>query len=523
MIEKLGSKKRWIWVALVAVVVAGALLVVFGRFSADDANAADEVETATVIVGDLSASASAGGNVTAARQANLAPSQPGIVDVVLVRVGDQVAAGDALVQLAADDLALAVANAEQTLRIQEANLATLVNPATDADIAAAEAQLASAESNLQDVLDGPSELELAAQEANVRAAEAGVSRAVGNLQSAQDAVSDAQIASARAQLEAAKLARTQARIANEANPTGETDRARRDAEEQVTIAQARLDELLAGPSVGAAQADVAASAAQRDAAQANFEEFASGSSASAVASAEAQVAQAQAALDALVSGPDEADVRSAEAQVAQAQLALDGARDALENATLRAPFDGIITSVNVAPGEFASGAAVTLVGADSLQLVLAVDEVDIGSLSVGQPALVTLETWPTVEIETVIETIAPSAAGNGTGLVTYDVYLNLSETDLPIRVGMTANANLITANREDVLLLESRAINIDRQNGTFSVNLLEEDGTTRELSVTVGLRDGRYTQITSGLQEGDEVIIGEAPVLTFGPGGPNNE
>jgi HlyD family secretion protein len=512
------SRKKWIWIGIAAAVVIGILLVVFARPADGEAQTVEE-ETVTAFIGDLSASASASGNVAADRSANLSVAQPGIVADVPVRAGDIVQAGDVLVQLETDDLALNLANALQALAIQEANLATLLKPASAADLAAARANVASAQANLDDVLDGPTELELAAQEANVRSAEANVTSSFGNLQSAQDSVSDAQIAAAEAALAAARVAQIQAQRVNADNPTYETDQAMRNANEQVAIAQSQLDDLLAGPNVGSAQASVAASAAQRDAAQANFEEYAAGATATAIASAEAQLAQAEAALSSMENGATNADVRSAEAQVEQARLNVAAAQEAVDNATLTAPFDGVVTAVNVAPGEIASGVAISLIDSDSLELVLDVDEVDIGALSVGQPAIVSLEAWPTVNIESAIDKIAPSTQDDGSGLVTYQVFLDLDQTDLPVRVGMTANANLITADRSDVLLLESRAINANRQNGTFFVTIVDEDGTFREVPVTIGLRDGNLTQITSGLQAGDEVLVGAAPTFDFSNGG----
>ncbi|MCA9956712.1 MAG: hypothetical protein KC434_18410, partial [Anaerolineales bacterium] len=91
----------------------------------------------------------------------------------------------------------------------------------------------------------------------------------------------------------------------------------------------------------------------------------------------------------------------------------------------------------------------------------------------------------------------------GSGLVTYAVYLALGDTNLPIRVGMTANANLITAQRSDVLLVPNRAITQDRAADKFFVT--RADGEVIE--VTIGLRDDEYTQITSGLTAGDELLI----------------
>ena len=136
-----------------------------------------------------------------------------------------------------------------------------------------------------------------------------------------------------------------------------------------------------------------------------------------------------------------------------------------------------------------------------------------------------METWPSEEIASEITAIAPSSSVGNTGVVTYDVHLALEQTDLPILVGMTANADLITNVGKDVLLVPNAAVTADRENGTYSVNLVrtEEDGSTTVVSVEVitGLKDKDHTQIISGLVEGDVVILGtfEAPTQGFGPSG----
>ena len=218
------------------------------------------------------------------------------------------------------------------------------------------------------------------------------------------------------------------------------------------------------------------------------------------------------------------DIVIAEAEVEQARLALTDAEEALSNATITAPFDSMVTVVYIAEGERATGEVVELVS-DELKVVLSVDEIDIGVLAPGQEAVITLETWPDVDIPGEIVSIAPSAGSDSDSLVTYDVQINLEEpSDLSILVGMTANARLITANSENVLLVPNAAVTADRKAGTYWVNRVtgEVDGQpeTEKVEIGVGLKDSDFTQITSGLSEGDQVVVGElaAPTVQFGGG-----
>jgi HlyD family secretion protein len=207
--------------------------------------------------------------------------------------------------------------------------------------------------------------------------------------------------------------------------------------------------------------------------------------------------------------------------VEQARLSLADAEEALVQATVVAPFEGVVTAVHVSEGEIASGIVVELADLNSLEVVLSVDEVDIGLLSVGQKAVLNLESWPDTDIAGEISAIAPNATANNNATVTYDVHISLAQTDLPVLLGMTANADLITAEKENVLLVPNAAIQANRANGTYSVNRLI-DGEVKSVPVTIGLRDDQFTEITSGLNEGDELLIGSiAPVMNFG-GGPGN-
>lgn len=525
--EAKNKRKRIYWIigiAVVALVLVGAFFFIRNQQAQLAQTTADQQETVTAFIGDLSASATASGAVSPSQEAALSVDMPGLVEAVQVRVGDHVNADDVLMQLDTSALAINLAIAEQNLKLKEANLADLVQEPTDAEIASANSALLSAQAQLDDLLSGPSAEEIAAQEANLQAAQANVWSSSAQLSQAQNAIKPADIAAAEAGLTAAEANLKSVELQYTRNPAEDdvtANTALAQAREQVASAQAALDNLLAGPDVnqlGSVQASLSASAAQRDAAEANFNKLNSGATAAQIAGAEAQVAQAQASLDSLLDGATDAQISAAEAEVTQAKINVADAQAAFDNMTITAPFAGVITAVNYSEGEFASGPAIEIVDDSSLEVILEVDEVDVGNLEVGQTATINMETWPDVDIASEVTTIVPSALTQpGSSLVIYEVHLSLGETDLPILVGMTANANLITAEKDNVLLVPNQAINADRSTGTFSVNLKVGD-TVEKVPVTLGLRDNRNTEISSGLQEGDVLVIGNvAPRAQFGP------
>lgn len=540
--------RKWLWIGggllLVAVIVAAAFL--WLRPTLSPPEQAGTGDTVAAFIGDLADSATASGNIEARRQAHLALATSGRVETVYVQAGDLVAEDDPLVQLENDALERAVARAEQNLAIQEANLEGLLDGPSAADLAAAEAAVHSAQAQLDDLLDGPSEEEIASAGANVRAAQANLAAASRRLSETQTTADQGAIMQAQANLEDAQEEAQSAEEAYirtlecETQPDGTVDCESRNEErtrqaelnvvaanQRLAAAQAELDTLTSvdQDTVGVSQANVASMAAQRDAAQANLDLLRAGPTEAEIAAARSTLADRTFSLANLRAGPTDAQIATAEAGVEQAHIALERARNDLEKATLRAPYDAVVTAVHVDTGELASGVAVELEDANQLEVVLDVDEVDIGELSVGQPAVITLEAWPEEEIESEVAAIAPAAnaiaADAGpvdTGIATFQVRLALGATNLPVRVGMTANANLVTAQREDVLLVPNRAIIADRQAGRYYVNLVEpaagDQTTTRQVEVSIGLRDAQYTQITDGLNEGDIVRIGsiDAPI-----------
>ncbi len=570
--KKKKKNRRIVWIAVIVVVLVVVALgggwLLRQRASADGAPGDEQIVAA--FIGSLSAEASASGQLVPQREAMLSLAAAGRVEQVFVDIGDEVKRGDPLVQLESDALIRAVRTAEQNLAIQEATLADLLDGASPEELVAAQAAVDSAQIQLDDLLAGASAQELAAAQAAVVSAQAQLddlldgasdanlsqaraaltsAQALERVEAARYAALDAQIIVARRQLDLAAVALENAKyfydaLANDWQHKEYADfapeaKVYQDAQGAYNVALARYNLSLANINDSAyrsAQAQVAQArlnlttlTEERTVEIANAREQLAQAKASLAALTEPktvqiagvrnQLAQAQANLDNLEAGVSEEKLAVAKAQVEQARIALENAKSRLDDATLRAPFDGVVTAVYISVGEWASGRAVALVDTGSLEVVLDVDQVDIGQIVTGQPTIITLEAWPDQEIEGQVVAIAPKAQANSE-IVTYQVHIGLHAGDLPIRAGMTANARLITAERDDVLLVANRAISVDRDAGKYYVHRVEGE-TVSKIEVTVGMRDRNYTEITSGLEKGDRLVIGyeEQIELIFGPPG----
>jgi len=474
-------KRRTLYTILGAVAIAAVIvgIIIWQRQSiTQSAEAEAETHSAVIKRGSLLVAVSASGVIEPRDRVNLTFEQPGLVGEVLVEVGDTVEKGDMLAQLDTGQLALQVRQAQAALASAESQLEQLKIGARPEEIAAAEASLHAAEAQVNGATAQLNRLKAGATEAEIAAAEAELASATIQQMRAED-FHDLTMTcfdiewggQKRTVCPALGAPEEQARYSLEA------------ADKALAAAQARYDEVLAGADanqIRAAEANVLAAAAQRDAIKAQ--------------------------LDLLLGGATEGQIAAIEAQVEQAQASLKQADLALEMSTLHAPFDGVIAVVNAKAGELAPTGrpAITVLDISQFHITVSVDELDVGKLSKGQAAEITVEAFPDATLDGTVESIAPAATFEGS-VVYYDVSITLAPTDVPIRADMTANATIAIEERSDVLLIPTWVVRVDRTTGQTYVDKQVGDQTER-VDVTLGVRYEGIAEVTDGLREGDVVV-----------------
>lgn len=519
-------------VVIGVLLVAGAALIgllAWRRSQGQEDAAWQEVRVAR---DDLVVAISVTGNIAAEKSLNLVFSPPGVVEKVWVERGDVVKAGDLLAQLETDDLELAVKQAQAALDAARASLAQITAPpreeeiaqaelaiesakaglaAARADLASAEARRAQAQAVVSD--EDLTIAQLDAEAARVRLAQllAGpdekaveiarlgweiTKNSVWQAQLNRDAIQTQPVPGYQKELTEASVgaAELSARISElqyQQAQEGMSDGDIRLAQIAVQQAEARLAKIESPTS----EDDLAVAQAAVDAAHAR------------VQTTQAQVSQAELSLALLLAGPRQEQVEAMQAQVAQAEVVLDQAQLRLEKARLVVPFDGVVAQVNVQEDEVtpAGTPAVMLVELSRFHMEVEVDELDVGQVSVGQEVLVTLDALPDVELDGRVEAIAPTAFQGG-GVVSYFVTIGLKVGDAPVREGMSATANIVTQRLEDVLVVPNRALRLDRERGKVYAEKLVL-GVPQEVEVETGFRDEQVSQVLSGLDEGDTVVI----------------
>lgn len=466
----------------------------------------------TVENGRITATVNATGSIEPEALVTLTFRSTGTIQQVSVERGQTVQAGDVLATLDTEELQLSVQQAEDALRIQELTLQQRLNneltestiASSQADIDATAAQLTVAEANL------------AGAEAAVLQAQAQKAQLLAGSTAGAIAAAEAQVASAQAQQKNAQI--TYDRVLECYNfkipgtdekqeicpGLGATEEQARYSLNNANLALAAAEAQLADTKAGPRPADIQAADAAIASAQANVL-AAQGN----VAAAEANLARAQAAFNRLQELPTDDEIAILEAQINSAQTNLALAKLRLEQSMIMAPIDGTIANVLINAGEQASpGApAITLVNEAAYHINVNVDEIDIDQISVGQAVDVTLDALADTTLTGTIAEIAPTSASAG-GVVTYLVTINIVDAgDVMLRPGMSANASIVVQEVDDVLIVPNWAVRLDRESGNAFVLQRMADGTTAEVIIETGLRNEQFSEVLSGLQAGDVVVV----------------
>lgn len=470
--------KRTLTIIGILVVVVGASLLAWRAIARAQTPQTPTYETITATRGSLQSAVSATGTIEPEAQVSLSFKGVGRVADVAATLGQQVQAGDVLAKLDAQDLELAVAQAEAGLASAKANLAQLTKAARAEDVAAAEATVQSAQ-------------------ATVKSAAAGLTSARAAFAKLQRGSTENEKKVAAANLERARVALEQAQAAY--------DRVASSPDIGLLPQSSNLQRATIDFEQAKAQYDITTAGA--DDAQRSQALAAVAQSEAAVTNAKAQVAQAQASLVKLRDGASPEQVAVSEAQVKQAETALAQARLNRDNTLLKSPISGTVAEINAKVGELPNAArpAFVIINTDPFHLDVNVDEIDIGQLATGQKASITLEALPTAVVTGQVDRISPTAEV-GTGVTSYPVRIVLDATDAPLRTGMSATANITTAEVDDVIVLPNRAIQVDQAAGTNFVEKLV-NGIPQRSVVRVGMRNEGQTQILEGVAEGDVIVI----------------
>ena len=514
-------------------------------------------QLAEVMRGDLTVSISGSGNIQPTNEARLTFGTDGRVDKIYIEEGDTVTEGKILARLNTDTLELALTQAQVALATQQVAITQAQVAVTQAQVALATQQVAVTQAQAalntqqvavtqaqvavtqaqvalttQQVAVTQAQVALTTQQVAVTQAQAALQTAEYNLEEAQEPYTEQDITNAEAALVEAEYTLEFAQWALE---RATLLRDKRNAQEAVYraqlnlgIAQQNLDTILSGTdedeiailetqievakqSLELAQESLELAQESLELTQESLEpaqeslEVAEQSSELAQESLEVAEQSSEVAEQSLELTEESLEV--AEQSLEQFQQSVELAQQQLDEATITAPFDGVIASVDADVNDTVSTMTTIthLIDLNTMKLEIEVDEIDIPDVKLGQRAIIEIDALPTLPLEG--EVIFISSLGKGeTGVVLYEVKISFdAPTGSGLRASMSAEADIIINERNNVWLVPSRSIKQDSQGNPVVKVMVSEE--TQERPVVIGISDGFDTEIVYGLNEGEIVVV----------------
>jgi HlyD family secretion protein len=465
-----GLPRPIFWIVLVVVLVAiGAGVYAYIMTQQNNAAAAasaqaSTLQTATARTGNIVLRASGTGTLTAAVESSLGFKTSGTLTVLIVQVGSHVKAGDLIAQLDSSNQQVALAQAQQAL-----NQLTSASAIANAQQALVTAQLNLA--NAQYVLNGD--------------------LATGSNQSAIDNAK-------------AALALAQTKLTENQNNY-----------QKMSLAP------LTEPVAAQGYRDLYAAQQAYNTALSNYNAASSKSSALTLASDKAtlaldtaQVTEAQNLLTALTGGTVPANATGTGLNALnQAKLNLQNAQNNMAYTNLYAPISGTVLTVNNSVGDTinAGNTFVTIADLSQSELTIYMSSLDYTNIKVGYAANVVFDALPNLTYTGKVTQISPQLVTiSGSSVVEGDVILDTKQAagvpPLTLPLGVTASVDIIQAQANNVVLVPVQALH-ELSPNNYSVFLMV-NGTPTLKTVTVGLNDGTFAEIKTGVKAGDVVSTG---------------
>ncbi len=515
-------KKTLIIIAVIIVIVGGVMGWRIMNTRAEQRALLENLQTESISRGTLIATIGATGQVHSNQSALLTWKTSGTVEDVLVRVGDQVVAGQSLASLVQTSLPQNVILAQADLVSAQKALDDLLQ--SDLQRAQAMQSVEDAEQALEDLLDPELQQALALQA--VADAEQAVDTTGRIWRNVQSTASQANIDSAASQV---VLLREDLNKAEDAfapyENKPEDNLTRANLQSRLAEAQQKYDAVVrnlnalkstgSATDIAVAAANSAAAQARLSSAQREYERVKNGPSEADVALLEAQLADARRAWQRVQSGASDDDIAAAEARLAAAQATLD-------QAVIKTPFDGAVTLADSKPGDLVTPGTLGFRVDDFSHLLvdLEVSEVDINAINIGQTVTLSFDAILAREYHGTVSEVG--LVGNDVqGVVSFTVTVELSDADEFVRSGMTSAVNIVIFNLEETLIVPNRAVRV--VDGERVVFVMKGEA-VEKVVIVLGASSDTHSEVQEGdLAVGDLIVLNPPSELTsaggFGPPG----
>lgn len=215
-------------------------------------------------------------------------------------------------------------------------------------------------------------------------------------------------------------------------------------------------------------------------------------------------------------------IQIAEIQKSQAYTSLSIAQSNLDDYIIKSPVEGSVLVLNVKEGDvvsggggFSSGTVVATIGNTSKFIVETyADEIDAVELKPGQTAMLTLDAFKNVTIQGKVSYVGlKKEMVSQQGIQAYKVKIEIPETELNLKSGLTTNIQILIDRKENVIAVPIESVITEY--GKNYVEMVLPDGAIQRVEIEVGISSSYYTEVLSGLEEGNIIVLVPEESLTY--------
>jgi len=478
-IKDFAHKNKW-WTVLIIIVVIIFLFVFFGK------NKNTVADTITVQKHNISEEINATGNVKSLFDLDLSFETSGQVSRVSVSVGDKVYKGQYLASLSNADLSATVEQAKAGLKIAQAKLIEMQNGTQPEILAVAKNTLDDSITSAYTTCDDVIRNDVDQMFENSRTSLAKITIPINDSQLQND------INESRYAIES---------VINNWNQN--TSVSVTFAITSIDTIKTFLDKVALALSVLSANSNLS---------QTTIDKYktAISTARSAIDLVRSNITSAKTNYDLKLAGNTFESIAGQEATVEQAQANVDVAKANLSKSTIISPISGVITNINAKIGQTmqAGVSAISIISYGEYDVESYIPEADIAKIKIGNIATTTLDAYGSdTFFETSVIKIDPAETVIE-NVPTYKITLKFAaSSDSRIKSGMTANLDILTGQKNNVIAVPSRSIYSINTNRYVKLVDPNDSNKITETKVETGLRgvDG-YVEIISGLKEGDKII-----------------
>ena len=238
---------------------------------------------------------------------------------------------------------------------------------------------------------------------------------------------------------------------------------------------------------------------------------------------EVQLDQAELSLKLLKDGGYERDIETARLAWQDAKVYLAQAQKALGDATIKSPIYGTVLAKYVEEGDtvvssnqgFTEGTTLcTVADLSQVQVRGSIDEVDIGTVAIGQGAELEVDAYANRVYDGKVVNVFPQGTQSPGGLTTFTVIVEVDNEDRSLLANMTASITITTTEMEDLLLVPFAAIRPGEEPEEYVVFVRNEKGVPDQRDIVLGATDYENYEVLEGLEEGDLVKVKNFPPVT---------